>query len=114
MAKYDGICRDAYTLANAPEMIRQNRDWLDSPWKGFFPDNGVTTITENLRPTGVDESVLNRIATRFSSWPDDFNIHSGLYMKLSHTCMCVCVCFSLCRAEAYSQSSFSNGRGVCC
>ena len=78
MTKYDGICKEAYSLANSPDMKLQNRDWLDSPWKGFFEDhNGVAAVNNEISPTGVNEAMLMKIAHQFSSWPEDFNIHPG-------------------------------------
>ena len=66
-------------------MKLQNRDWLDSPWKQFFPDNGHAPLSDEVPATGVSEEVLGRIAKQFASCPDDFNLHSGV-------CVCVCVC----------------------
>ena len=78
MSKYDTICKDAYKLANSRDTKHQNRDWLDSPWKGFFDDHdGIQRFTSEISATGVSEDVLKRIAQQFSSWPEDFNIHSG-------------------------------------
>ena len=73
MNKYDKICEEAYTLAKK-EISVSNKDWLDSPWEGFF-DNREAMV---LPKTGVDEEVLKHVGTVFSSPPPgDFVIHGG-------------------------------------
>ncbi|XP_060560261.1 2-oxoglutarate dehydrogenase complex component E1-like isoform X4 [Ruditapes philippinarum] len=72
--KYDKICEEAYMLAKK-EISVSNKDWLDSPWEGFF-DNREAMV---LPKTGVEEDVLQHVGTVFSSPPPgDFVIHGGL------------------------------------
>lgn len=71
--KYEEILQNAYKNAKQ-ETKYFNKDWLDSPWKGFFDDPNKKT-----RPTGVDEETLTHIGKVFSSVPpNDFQIHPGL------------------------------------
>lgn len=73
--KYDKICEEAYMLAKK-EISVSNKDWLDSPWEGFF-DNREAMV---LPKTGVSEEVLKHVGEVFSSPPPgDFVIHGGQY-----------------------------------
>lgn len=74
---YLGICEDAFKTASEATHVR-NMDWLDSPWEGFFSTRNPKVID----PTGVDESVLNHIATVFSSEPQDVVLHRGMFVSL--------------------------------
>lgn len=75
--KYAEICKTAYDMS--PHMKQQKRDWLDSPWKGFFLDNGHAPLPEEIPATGISEEVLMKIAKQFASCPSDFNLHSGVW-----------------------------------
>ncbi|KAJ8732629.1 hypothetical protein PYW07_015228 [Mythimna separata] len=74
--KYEKICEDAYTQAKAETHIKF-KDWLDSPWSGFFEGKDPLKMS----PTGVVEETLVHIGKRFSSPPPnaaEFEIHKGL------------------------------------
>ncbi|KAH7638297.1 2-oxoglutarate dehydrogenase [Dermatophagoides farinae] len=72
--KYDNILTEAYKNTEK-EVKMYNRDWLDSPWHGFFG----TRSEHKCDPTGVDEETLRHIGTKFSTPPPDpFKIHPGL------------------------------------
>ena len=73
VAKYDKICEEAYSDAKKETAI-QNRQWLDSPWTGFF--EGLDTM--KLLPTGIDEDTLKHIGDVFSKEPSaEFTLHGG-------------------------------------
>lgn len=42
--KYEKICEDAYTQAKAETHIKF-KDWLDSPWSGFFEGKDPLKVT---------------------------------------------------------------------
>uniref|UniRef100_V5ICT2 oxoglutarate dehydrogenase (succinyl-transferring) n=1 Tax=Ixodes ricinus TaxID=34613 RepID=V5ICT2_IXORI len=72
--RYDGILSEAYKNAEK-EGKSYNRDWLDSPWSGFFGDRDPIKCD----PTGVSEEILRHIGVAFSSPPPgNFKIHPGL------------------------------------
>lgn len=71
-SKYENILQDAYKNSKH-ETQYFNKDWLDSPWKGFFMDPKA-----KIKPLGVNEELLVKIGRVFSSSPEDFNIHPGL------------------------------------
>ncbi|XP_013141239.1 PREDICTED: 2-oxoglutarate dehydrogenase, mitochondrial isoform X2 [Papilio polytes] len=74
--KYDKICEDAYNQAKQETHIKY-KDWLDSPWSGFFEGKDPLKMS----PTGVVEETLVHIGKRFSSPPPnaaEFQIHKGL------------------------------------
>lgn len=74
---YDQICEKAYKDAQDITHVKF-RDWLDSPWKGFFKGE------RRVSPTGIDEETLVQIGKKFSSPPpEDFEIHRGLQRILS-------------------------------
>ena len=73
VAKYDKICEEAYSDAKKETAI-QNRQWLDSPWTGFFEGRD----TMKLLPTGIDEETLKHIGDVFSKEPSaEFTLHGG-------------------------------------
>ncbi|KAG9509638.1 2-oxoglutarate dehydrogenase-like, mitochondrial, partial [Fragariocoptes setiger] len=73
-SKYENILQDAYKNAEQDKTFF-NKNWLDSPWKGFFDDKDPNTCPS----TGVSEDVLMHIGKVFSSPPPgNFNIHPGL------------------------------------
>lgn len=60
----------------------QYKDWLDSPWSGFFEGKDPLKAA----PTGVKEETLIHIGNRFSSPPPnaaEFIIHRGLLRILA-------------------------------
>jgi 2-oxoglutarate dehydrogenase E1 component len=61
----------------------KNTDWLDSPWHGFFEKQD----TMKKPMTGIPEETLQHISQVFSSCPEDFNIHSGRFVKNKARCM---------------------------
>ena len=72
-AKYDKICEEAYVAAKKETAIH-NRQWLDSPWTGFFEGKDPMICP----PTGISEKTLAHIAEKFSTVPGDgFSIHGG-------------------------------------
>lgn len=70
--KYETILQDAYKNAKQ-ETTYFNKNWLDSPWRGFFDDPNAKT-----KPTGIDEDVLSHVGNIFSTPPENFQIHPGL------------------------------------
>jgi len=59
VSEYEKICEDA--LEASKKISRLGfRDWLDSPWKGFFQDQ-IGTVDLTVAQTGVDENTLNHI-----------------------------------------------------
>lgn len=73
--KYDKICEEAYSNARKETHIKY-KDWLDSPWSGFFEGKDPLRAT----PTGCKEDTLVHIGKRFSSPPPnaaEFVIHKG-------------------------------------
>ncbi|XP_073951152.1 oxoglutarate dehydrogenase Nc73EF isoform X3 [Choristoneura fumiferana] len=74
--KYVKICEDAYSQAKQETHIKY-KDWLDSPWSGFFEGKDPLKVS----PTGVVEETLVHIGKRFSAPPPnaaEFEIHKGL------------------------------------
>lgn len=79
--KYDKICEDALEQAKTETHIKY-KDWLDSPWSGFFEGKDPLKIS----PTGCIEETLVHIGNRFSSPPPnaaEFKIHKGLMRVLA-------------------------------
>ncbi|XP_052262129.1 2-oxoglutarate dehydrogenase complex component E1-like isoform X3 [Dreissena polymorpha] len=74
VSKYDKICEEAYVLSKKESTVSY-RDWLDSPWHGFFDSREAMVLPK----TGVKEDILQHIGSVFSSPPPgDFVIHPGL------------------------------------
>ncbi|XP_073982431.1 oxoglutarate dehydrogenase Nc73EF isoform X5 [Rhodnius prolixus] len=74
--KYDKICEESYVNAGKETHIKY-KDWLDSPWSGFFEGKDPLKMT----PTGIKEDTLVHIGKRFSSPPPnaaEFVIHKGI------------------------------------
>ncbi|XP_011498666.1 PREDICTED: 2-oxoglutarate dehydrogenase, mitochondrial isoform X3 [Ceratosolen solmsi marchali] len=74
--KYEKICEEAYTNAKQETHIKY-KDWLDSPWSGFF--EGKDPLKSS--PTGIKEDTLVHIGKKFSSPPPnaaEFVIHKGI------------------------------------
>ncbi|XP_050423128.1 2-oxoglutarate dehydrogenase complex component E1 isoform X7 [Adelges cooleyi] len=74
--KYDKICEEAYTTSRQETTIKY-KDWLDSPWSGFFEGKDPLKASK----TGVKEETLNHIGKRFSSPPPnaaEFVVHRGI------------------------------------
>ncbi|XP_003368330.1 2-oxoglutarate dehydrogenase E1 component [Trichinella spiralis] len=67
MDHYVEIMETAYSNSQK-EMFVRNRDWLDSPWKTFFPYD----VDLKLKPTGVSVEVLQHIGNIFSAVPKNF------------------------------------------
>ena len=70
--KYENILQDAFNNAKH-ETKYFNKNWIDSPWKGFFENPHA-----RLEPTGVSEEVLAHVGKVMSTPPNDFHIHPGL------------------------------------
>ncbi|EDX10802.1 2-oxoglutarate dehydrogenase-like, mitochondrial isoform X2 [Drosophila simulans] len=80
-AKYENICEEAFALAKTETHVKY-KDWLDSPWSGFFEGKDPLKVA----PTGVKEETLIHIGNRFSSPPPnaaEFVIHKGLLRVLA-------------------------------
>ncbi|XP_031567759.1 2-oxoglutarate dehydrogenase, mitochondrial-like [Actinia tenebrosa] len=76
IAKYEKICEEAYFEAKSDRKQLRNKDWLDSPWKGFFPKNYEMTP---IKPTGISLDKLKHIGKVMSTPPEgDFKTHGGL------------------------------------
>lgn len=74
--KYEAICNQAFEDSQKETCI-QYKDWLDSPWSGFFEGKDRFTCPT----TGVNEETLTHIGNVFSSLPpngQDFVIHKGI------------------------------------
>ncbi|KRT86821.1 hypothetical protein AMK59_1592 [Oryctes borbonicus] len=74
--KYEKICEDAFGAARKETHVK-HKDWLDSPWSGFFEGKDPLKVGA----TGLKEETLVHIGTRFSSPPPnaaEFIIHKGL------------------------------------
>lgn len=74
--KYDKICEEALVNSRKETHIKY-KDWLDSPWSGFFEGKDPLKVS----PTGVKEETLVHIGKRVSSPPPnaaEFVIHKGL------------------------------------
>ncbi|XP_046456292.1 2-oxoglutarate dehydrogenase, mitochondrial-like isoform X8 [Daphnia pulex] len=74
--KYEKICEEAYVKAQKETQIRY-KDWLDSPWSGFFEGKNPLKMGN----TGVIEETLKHIGKRFSSTPPnaaEFVVHKGI------------------------------------
>ncbi|XP_058983503.1 2-oxoglutarate dehydrogenase complex component E1 isoform X4 [Musca domestica] len=79
--KYEKICEEAFELAKTETHIKY-KDWLDSPWSGFFEGKDPLKVS----PTGVKEETLVHIGHRFSSPPPnaaEFVVHKGLIRVLN-------------------------------
>ncbi|XP_062926486.1 2-oxoglutarate dehydrogenase-like, mitochondrial isoform X1 [Mobula hypostoma] len=77
VADYDRICEEAYTRAK-DEKILQIKEWLDSPWPGFFTLTGEPK-SMTCPPTGLSLDILEHIGNVASSVPvKNFIIHRGL------------------------------------
>lgn len=68
------------SFALTQETHVRNRDWLDSPWDGFF----VSRDPNLLPKTGVPEEQLTHIGQVFSSHPPDFVVHRGIKTMLNN------------------------------
>ncbi|XP_035736743.1 2-oxoglutarate dehydrogenase, mitochondrial-like isoform X4 [Vespa mandarinia] len=74
--KYEKICEEAYVNAKQETHIKY-KDWLDSPWSGFFEGKDPLKVS----PTGIKEDTLVHIGKKFSSPPPnaaEFVIHKGI------------------------------------
>ncbi|XP_029663288.1 2-oxoglutarate dehydrogenase, mitochondrial isoform X1 [Formica exsecta] len=74
--KYEKICEEAYNNARQETHIKY-KDWLDSPWSGFFEGKDPLKVS----PTGIKEDTLVHIGKKFSSPPPnaaEFVIHKGI------------------------------------
>lgn len=68
--KYEKICEDAYNQAKQETHIKY-KDWLDSPWSGFF---------EGKDPLKVSFGVI--LSSLFCSWNTFMNDPPLLKVKL--------------------------------
>ncbi|KAM7355070.1 2-oxoglutarate dehydrogenase-like, mitochondrial [Cochliomyia hominivorax] len=73
---YDKILESGFAEA-AKETTIKYKDWIDSPWSGFFEGRDNSKIL----PTGVKEETLIHIGNKFSTPPPpeaNFVIHKGI------------------------------------
>ncbi|XP_068706472.1 2-oxoglutarate dehydrogenase complex component E1-like [Montipora foliosa] len=76
-SSYDKICEEALREAKSEKRVLLNRDWLDSPWKGFFKKGYSPTLP--VRSTGLSLDTIKHIGNAMSTAPGgDFKIHGGL------------------------------------
>ena len=80
---YDKICQSAFDKTRADQELH-HRDWLDSPWVGFFQEDGSPT-SSSTAATGVSEDTLRHIGQIFSSAPEGFNVHKCALPRLPLT-----------------------------
>jgi 2-oxoglutarate dehydrogenase E1 component len=79
-ARYDAILQEAYKNVEKETKV-SNKEWLDSPWHGFF---GTRDPVQCL-PTGVSEDILKYIGNHFSAPPPgNFKIHPGIKRMLKN------------------------------
>lgn len=72
--KYENILQEAYQNAEK-DRKSFNKDWLDSPWHGFFGDKDPLKCGE----TGVSLDTIKHIGSAFGSAPPgNFKIHPGI------------------------------------
>ncbi|XP_026293460.1 2-oxoglutarate dehydrogenase complex component E1 isoform X2 [Frankliniella occidentalis] len=74
--KYEKICEESYAAARKETHIKY-KDWLDSPWSGFFEGKDPLKMSA----TGIKEDTLVHIGKRFSSPPPnaaEFLVHKGI------------------------------------
>jgi len=65
-------------LTSRKETTIKYKDWLDSPWSGFFEGKDPLKASKS----GVKEETLIHIGKRFSSPPPnaaEFVIHRGIF-----------------------------------
>ena len=72
ISKYDKICEEAYVNAKQETAVH-NKDWLDSPWPGFFEGKNPMEMPS----TNIQEDAMARIGEAVSTNPEDFKIHGG-------------------------------------
>lgn len=73
---FEKVCLDALELSKM-ETTMKFKDWLDSPWSGFFEGRDQSKV----QPTGIAEETLVHIGQRFSSLPPNsqgFVVHKGI------------------------------------
>lgn len=76
---YEKTCNEAFEKAQKETHVKY-KDWLDSPWSGFFEGKDPLKVNR----TGIQEDTLVHIGKRFSSIPFDnteFVIHKGNLCK---------------------------------
>jgi 2-oxoglutarate dehydrogenase E1 component len=72
--KYENILQEAYQNTEK-ELKSFNKDWLDSPWHGFFGDKDPLKCGE----TGVSIDTIKHIGQAFGAAPPgNFKIHPGI------------------------------------
>lgn len=72
--KYDKILDGSFENAKTrPEL--KIADWLDSKWGDFFKKHD---LLGKLHPTGTDMNTLMGIGNKYSTPPENFNLHPGL------------------------------------
>ncbi|KAG4079658.1 hypothetical protein HA402_010438 [Bradysia odoriphaga] len=79
--EYQKICEEAHAECLKETTIKF-KDWIDSPWSGFFEGKDPNVCL----PTGVPEETLNHIANIFSSPPPNspmFVLHRGIERVLA-------------------------------
>ncbi|CAF3851602.1 unnamed protein product [Adineta steineri] len=72
-AKYQKILDDAFANSKSPAYAK-DKNWLDSPWKGFFTGKGPFPYPK----TGISEETLKTIGVKAHELPEGFALHRGL------------------------------------
>ncbi|UYV61494.1 OGDHL [Cordylochernes scorpioides] len=71
--RYEAVLQEAFVNAGK-EVKTYNKDWLDSPWSGFFGTKDL-----QAEPSGISEEILTHIGQMFSTPPPgNFKIHPGI------------------------------------
>ncbi|PJF17607.1 hypothetical protein PSACC_02558 [Paramicrosporidium saccamoebae] len=60
------------------DYVPTSKDWLTSNWNGFMSPKELQENVAPSRATGVDMDILRRVGISASSYPSDFEVHSGL------------------------------------
>jgi len=75
LKEYEDICEQALADSHNIHEIRY-RNWLDSPWKGFFTD-AYGQVDMKMKDTGIPEDQIVHIGNTFSQ-SNDVKVHRGL------------------------------------
>ncbi len=79
VVKYEKSLDDAFTSSKSPAYAKV-KNWLDSPWKGFFKGTDPFPYPK----TGVAEETLKTIGIKAHELPENFSLHRGLKRNFEH------------------------------
>ncbi|CCH61431.1 hypothetical protein TBLA_0E03770 [Henningerozyma blattae CBS 6284] len=71
-----GLFEDSFEKAK--EYTPTSREWLTAAWEGFKSPKELATEILPQYPTNVDKDILDKIAGKISSWPENFEVHKNL------------------------------------